>query len=213
MSKYEMLTKDVLTEVERILYELDVALENDKTSFVNSYKKQVFSLFDALNNQQNTSDKQQSDNTDNTINDIGTIMFMLSRINIENGLLAYKVKIYGYKIYVDNYDFNFSFDVSNVLKYFAETKKKLTANLKNYLGIIEPCNISAEINRYIPYFNMYIVNLLRDVFDDEETQKAMQKIKTFEDFYVIQSEIYEKPYLLYHSSNKILRAESGKRIV
>jgi len=237
-----MLSKDTLSEVETILYELDVDIENNKQDYIDNYKKQLLLLFDALADQQNASgDNEQSipfdqqnnvfSNGDVTrsnrqslpasqndtlvnqqgthnakqpgshsaLNTIGTIMFMLSRINIENDLLTYKIKTYGNKIYKDNHDFDFSFDVSDVMNYFKRAKENLTTNRKKYLGTIEPCNINAELNQYLPYFNMYAVNLLRDAFKDDEIQEALHKIKTFDDFFVIQSEIYEKPYLIYRN--------------
>ena len=210
MSQYEILKKDTLSEIESILYELDVKIENNKQSFVSDYKSQALLLLDNLHKLQNLPGNQQDNGqqderkggqSDATVGKIGTLLFALSRINIDNGLLSYKVKVYGSKIYEDCYDFEQLFDVSNVFSYLEKARENLMVNRSKYLGIIEPCNINAEINQYIPYFNMYAVNLLKEVFDDPEVQKSVKQLATYKDFFAVQNEIYEKPFQLFYSSN------------
>ena len=199
MSKYEMLKRDVLSEVESILYELDTDIERNKQDFIGNYKTQILSLLENINGQTSVS-----------IGKIGIIMLMLSRINIEQGLFSLKAKVYGNKIYVNNYGFDHLVDISNVFEYIAKAKNNLMTNISKYLGVVEPCNINAELNQYIPYFNMYTVNLLREVLNDNEVQEAIKQLETFKDFFVVQGEIYEKPYLLFRSPDAIITKNLDK---
>lgn len=53
-----------------------------------------------------------------------------------------------------------------------------------------------QLNSY-KYFNMYIVTVLREVFKSEEVIKILNKVDKLDDFYIIQNELYEAPYLIF----------------
>ena len=173
-----------------LIYELDLDIEDNKDKYIDLYKTQVLALLWALVEQQ----------TSKAVHEIGTIAFILSRINMESGLFSYKVKVYGDKIYINTYDFDFSFEITSIFEYFLKAKEDLYKKRRKYFNMVEACSINAEVNKYIPYFNMYSINLLKLVFEDEEVLQELNKIKTYEEIFVIQNEMYEKPYLIFTST-------------
>lgn len=182
-SKREKFREEVLEKIESELFNLDEDIEHNKDSFLNSYEKQIK---DVLN-----------DIIQNDLKKLGVISIVLSRVNIDNEDLSYKIYLYGEKLYIDTFENRYNLDVSDVYKYFLNAKKYLYQNVKKYLGLFEPCNVDAEMGSYLKFFNMYIVNLLREIFLKDEVLELLNKVDKIDKFFVIQNEFYEKPYLIY----------------
>ena len=182
-SKEDRFKQEVLEKIEKELFNLDEDITNNKEKFINSYKKQIKEVLDDI--------------VKSNIEKLGTIAIVLSRVNIDNEDLFYKIYLYGEKMYIDTFENRYKLDVSDIYKYFLNAKKYLYDNVRKYLGLIEPCNVDAELGSYLKFFNMYIVNLLREVFLKEEILEILNKVNMIEDFFVIQNEFYEKPYLIY----------------
>jgi len=174
---------EVLDKIEHELFNLDEDILHNKATFLSKYENQ---MRDILN-----------DMLRSKIGTLGVIVIVLSRVNIDNENFSYVVFLYGEKLYIDIIEKEYTLDVSDVYKYFMNAKKYLYQNVKKYIGLYETCNVDVEMYQYLKYFNMYIVSLLRDVFIKSSILSLVDKLKKTNTFYVIQNEIYEKPYLIY----------------
>lgn len=183
---------EIKDAVEKNLYLLDESITKNKDIFIQSYKEQILEIIKELINLQK----------EYKVEDIGTLVFVLSRINIDNETLKYKVNVYGEKVYIDTYSYCSNIDVSNIYEFFIKLKTDLYKEIKKYFGVIAQCDVDSELYGYLKYYNMYLVNLLRDVFKLKEIQEYLEKINKCTNFYVIQNEIYEKPYLIISLNHK-----------
>ena len=182
-SKLDKFQSEVVDQIEHKLYDLDEDILHNKKAFLDNYIKQVT---DILN-----------DILKSNLGTIGVITIVLSRVNIDNEEFFYKVYLYGERLYIDTIEKDYTLDVSDIYKYFMNAKKYLYQNVKKYIGLYETCNVDTEMYHYLEYFNMYLVNLLRDVFFKSSIISLVDKLKKTSSFYVIQNEFYEKPYLIY----------------
>ncbi len=174
-SKYEVFKQNVLDEIETALFKLDESMSNNKDEYLQRYKNQIQIILKKLLELQET----------NIIGELGVIDIVLSRINIDNEILLYKIYVYGKNMYVDEYENIFLLDVSDIYKYFLECKKNLYISVKRYVGVIEVCDVDCESYSYIKYFNMYIVNLLREIFMESEIIELIRQLITVSDFFII----------------------------
>lgn len=183
---------EIKDAVEKNLYLLDESITENKDIFIQSYKEQILEIIKELINLQK----------EHKVENIGTLVFVLSRINIDNETLKYKVNVYGERVYIDTYSYCSNIDVSNIYEFFIKLKTDLYKEIKKYFGVIAQCDVDSELYGYLKYYNMYFVNLLRDVFKLKEIQEYLEKINKCTNFYVIQNEIYEKPYLIISLNHK-----------
>lgn len=185
-------TTEIKEAVERNLFLLDETINKNKDIFIQYYKEQIIQIIKEFVCIQK----------ENKIGTISTIAFVLSRINIDNELLKYKVYAYGERIYIDTYDYCSSIDVSNIYDFYINLKQNLYKEIKKYSGVIEQCNVNSDLYGYLKYYNMYFVHFLREIFSMEQVCSELKEINKYSKFYIIQNEIYEKPYLILSSSNK-----------
>lgn len=183
---------EIKTAVEKNLYLLDENINKNKDIFIQNYKEQIIKIINDLVSLQK----------ENKIEAVSTLAFILSRINIDNEILKYKVYVYGKEIYIDTYDYYASIDVSNIYEFFIKLKNDLHKEIKKYLGIIAQCNVNSDLYGYLKYYNMYFVNLLREIFSLEEIKLKLKNLNKYPNFYIIQNEIYEKPYLILSLNDK-----------
>lgn len=183
---------EIKTAVEKNLYLLDENINKNKDIFIQNYKEQIIKIINDLVSLQK----------ENKIEAVSTLAFILSRINIDNEILKYKVYVYGKEIYIDTYDYYASIDVSNIYEFFIKLKNDLHKEIKKYLGIIAQCNVDSDLYGYLKYYNMYFVNLLREIFSLEEIKLKLKNLNKYPNFYIIQNEIYEKPYLILSLNDK-----------
>jgi len=187
ITKIELFKNEVKSEIESSLYRLDKAVTAVQEAYIDRYAEQAAVILESIRTIQTAGDMEP----------LGVLAFILSRININNGEYTYKVYLYGRKLYIDTYETSFALDVSDVFSFFSESKELLYKTGKAYVGVIEPCDVETEIYMYIKYYNMYVVKLLRKAFARKEIQDLLEKTEAYPSFYVIQNEIYEKPYLIY----------------
>jgi|GEM_PF-1113182 len=187
ITKIELFKNEVKSEIESSLYRLDKAVTAVQEAYIDRYAEQAAAILESIRTIQTAGDMEP----------LGVLAFILSRINIDNGEYTYKVYLYGRKLYIDTYETSFALDVSDVFSFFSESKELLYKTGKAYVGVIEPCDVETEIYMYIKYYNMYVVKLLRKAFARKEIQDLLEKTEAYPSFYVIQNEIYEKPYLIY----------------
>lgn len=183
---------EIKAAVEKNLYLLDENINKNKDIFIQTYKEQIIKIINDLVSLQK----------ENKIEAVSTLAFILSRINIDNEILKYKVYVYGKEIYIDTYDYYASIDVSNIYEFFIKLKNDLHKEIKKYLGIIAQCNVDSDLYGYLKYYNMYFVNLLREIFSLEEIKLKLKNLNKYPNFYIIQNEIYEKPYLILSLNDK-----------
>lgn len=183
---------EIKAAVEKNLYLLDENINKNKDIFIQNYKEQIIKIINDLVSLQK----------ENKIEAVSTLAFILSRINIDNEILKYKVYVYGKEIYIDTYDYYASIDVSNIYEFFIKLKNDLHKEIKKYLGIIAQCNVDSDLYGYLKYYNMYFVNLLREIFSLEEIKLKLKNLNKYPNFYIIQNEIYEKPYLILSLNDK-----------
>lgn len=183
---------EIKAAVEKNLYLLDENINKNKDIFIQNYKEQIIKIINDLVSLQK----------ENKIEAVSTLAFILSRINIDNEILKYKVYVYGKEIYIDTYDYYASIDVSNIYEFFIKLKNDLHKEIKKYLGIIAQCNVNSDLYGYLKYYNMYFVNLLREIFSLEEIKLKLKNLNKYPNFYIIQNEIYEKPYLILSLNDK-----------
>ena len=187
ITKIELFKNEVKSEIESSLYRLDKAVTAVQEAYIDRYAEQAAAILESIRTIQTAGDMEP----------LGVLAFILSRINIDNGEYTYKVYLYGRKLYIDTYETSFALDVSDVFSFFSESKELLYKTGKAYVGVIEPCDVETEIYMYIKYYNMYVVKLLRKAFARKGIQDLLEKTEAYPSFYVIQNEIYEKPYLIY----------------
>lgn len=187
ITKIELFKNEVKSEIESSLYRLDKAVTAVQEAYIDRYAEQAAVILESIRTIQTAGDMEP----------LGVLAFILSRININNGEYTYKVYLYGRKLYIDTYETSFALDVSDVFSFFSESKELLYKTGKAYVGVIEPCDVETEIYMYIKYYNMYVVKLLRKAFARKGIQDLLEKTEAYPSFYVIQNEIYEKPYLIY----------------
>jgi len=187
ITKIELFKNEMKSEIESSLYRLDKAVTAVQEAYIDRYAGQAAVILESIRTIQTAGDMEP----------LGVLAFILSRININNGEYTYKVYLYGRKLYIDTYETSFALDVSDVFSFFSESKELLYKTGKAYVGVIEPCDVETEIYMYIKYYNMYVVKLLRKAFARKGIQDLLEKTEAYPSFYVIQNEIYEKPYLIY----------------
>lgn len=187
ITKIELFKNEMKSEIESSLYRLDKAVTAVQEAYIDRYAEQAAAILESIRTIQTAGDMEP----------LGVLAFILSRINIDNGEYTYKVYLYGRKLYIDTYETSFALDVSDVFSFFSESKELLYKTGKAYVGVIEPCDVETEIYMYIKYYNMYVVKLLRKAFARKGIQDLLEKTEAYPSFYVIQNEIYEKPYLIY----------------
>ena len=141
-SKREKFREEVLNRIEHELFNLDEDIEHNKDGFLSSYEKQIKDVLEDI--------------IRNDLKKTGVISIVPGRVNIDNEDLSYKICIYGEKMYIDTFENRYKLDVSDVYKYFINAKKYLYQNIRKYLGLVEFCNVDAEMGSYLKFFNMYV---------------------------------------------------------
>ena len=192
MSVKENLEDIVLSQVEDSLYLLMDDLEKRKNYYTDNYAQQINLIIAEIENA----------HASNLIDELSILSFELSRISIDTGIYMNKVKTYKESLYIKPFPIKHRLDVSSIFQYFSHAKNCLyEKNQKNVFGL-QLCEIDSEMNAYIPYFNMFAVNILRDVFNTEEITKSINRLKTAGEFFVVLHEIYEPPYLLFEKKGR-----------
>lgn len=184
----EKLRREILIEVEKSLYTLDERLKRDAKKVQKSLSKDIVLIIESIKRLQK----------ENKIGVIDSMVFVLSRVEIDNNNFAYPVFLYGEKTYVDEYKTEFYLDVSSFYDCLKDIKEKALIISKKYIKEeISMPNIENEIYRYLKYFNMNVVTELRKIFKDEKLLELLKSLITTDSFVVIQNEIYEKPYNIF----------------
>lgn len=182
LEKYK---KTVKEKLESTLYLLDEELLSKQEDIKNEYISNIKKILTEIKSFMLENKK------------LGTIVFLLSRINLENEDFSYPVFIYGENMYIDNYEFSSSLDVLPIYKFYLEFKKEMIFAAKKYPRLISIVDAEKEVNKCIKYFNMYVVDLLRKIFMEVDVVQILKEINTVDEFFILQNEMYEKPYLIY----------------
>lgn len=132
----------------------------------------------------------------NNLEEVANIFLMLSRNNIEQGVLEYKVYCYGKNMYIDKLDFQSSFNISYVFDNFLEAKNEIPKTVRKYVNFDIEEGLQ-ESSKYIILYNFIVVKVLREVFKNEKILKLVGEIKKSDNFHIVVGEIYEKPYLIH----------------
>lgn len=189
----DLIKNGVILEVEKFLFILNKEIDDNYKSILEKY---ISEITDILKNILKTQNEKK-------IGNIDIILFVLSRVHIDNDNFIYPVLIYDESMEISEYNEISKIDVSFLYKYLNDIKQKVYTEYKKYIreNIIIP-EIERELYKYLKYFNMYFVNILRDVFNNEEVKALINDIKKADIFAVIQGELSEKPYCICEYKNE-----------
>lgn len=192
--KRESLIKNgVISEIEKTLFILDKKIKDNYALILKDYTDFIINMLKNILKIQN----------EGNIGKIDIILFTFSRLYIDNESYIYPVLVYDETMDIAEYNKISSIDVSFLYESLNEIKQKVYNNHKKYIreNITIP-EIERELYKYLKYFNMYFVNILRDVFNDKEVKDLIKDIKKADIFAVIQGELLEKPYCICEYKNE-----------
>lgn len=183
----------VKEEVEKSLYVLDEKINLKKNLLIKQYENCVLTMLDDICILQK----------DKKLLSLSVIWILLSRIAIDNQDFCYAVFVYDEKT-----DIKFPITLSNIdVSFFYEELQNIKqisfSFCKKYVkeNFILP-EVEQESYQYLKYFNMYFVNLMREVFELNKIKEKINSIDTAEHFMVLQGEIGNKPYCIYEKKYK-----------
>lgn len=129
---------------------------------------------------------------------LGSISFVLSRVEISNENYKYYIVLSGEKQYVDDYDVILQMDVSFFYKFLNEiiNNSYLLSRLYVHENVCVS-QIECEVFKYLKYFNQYVVYMLRDIFQTNKIISQIDKLKRTNTFVIIQNEMNGQPYYIY----------------
>lgn len=178
----------VKEEVEKNLYRLDEKISKEKALLIKQYESNIINMFHDIHILQN----------DKKLFPLSVVWILLSRVAIDNQNFYYPVFVYDEKT-----DIKFPIVLSpiNISFFYEELQNIKQASFVCCKKYVKEnfifSEIEQEVYQYLKYFNMYFVNLMREVFQTENIKEKINNINIAERFMVLQGEVGNKPYCIY----------------
>lgn len=178
----------VKEKVEKSLYRLDEKITEEKPLLIKQYEICVEAILHNIYTLQK----------DKKLLSLSVVWILLSRVEIDSQNFCYPVFMYDEKTDIKFPIILSPIDVSFFYEELQNIKQASFVSCKKYVkeNFIFS-EIEQEVYQYLKYFNMYFVNLMREVFQTENIKEKMNNIDTAERFMVLQGEVGNKPYCIY----------------